>query len=542
MGKAAVLALGSPASGAGADGGPLRVFAIRLLRQRRYRQRRWAAIIAGNKKTEDRSGMSDKGKNAARGEIVALDAVALSHAIHARRLSCAEVMNAYLDRIERLNPLVNALVAVRERADLVKEAASLDDELAAGRSRGWMHGFPQAIKDLAAAKGFATTQGSPLFKDEIAQSDAIFVERMKAAGAIIVGKSNTPEFGLGSQTYNPVFGPTRNAYDQSRTSGGSSGGAAVALALRMLPVADGSDHAGSLRNPAAFNNVLGMRPAYGRVPSSGDEVFIPQMGVAGPMARKTRDLAALLAVQAGADPRMPLSIREEPASFLGNLNRDITGLRIGWLGDLGGHLPMEDGILGLCREALSTLEEMGARVEDASLGYDPETIWQTWTKLRAWQVGASLAPIHADPARRDVLKPEARYEVEQGLKLSAFDVMKASNLRSAWYQHVRGLFARYDVLVLPSAQVFPFAVETHWPREIAGRAMDSYHRWMEVVIPVTMSGCPAISVPVGFNAAGLPMGMQLWGANHSERLLLEIAQAYEDATGWVEKRKPDLLG
>lgn len=476
------------------------------------------------------------------GDIVGLDAIALSEAIHARKLSCVEVMNAYLDQIERLNPQVNALVGLRERADLTKEAAALDAELASGRSRGWMHGFPQAIKDLAAAKGFATTQGSPLFKDIIATSDAIFVERMKAAGSIIIGKSNTPEFGLGSQTYNPVFGATRNAYDQSRTSGGSSGGAAVALALRMLPVADGSDHAGSLRNPAAFNNVLGLRPGYGRVPSNSDEVFIPQMGVAGPMARKTRDLAALLAVQSGYDPRVPLSIREEGAGFLGRLDRDIAGLRIGWLGDLDGHLPMEGGVLALCREALKAFSDLGAHVEEASLGFDPETVWQTWTKLRAWQVGASLAPIHADPARRDLLKPEARYEVEQGLKLSAFDVMKASNLRSAWYQHVRALFERYDLLVLPSAQVFPFAVETPWPREVAGRSMDSYHRWMEVVIPATMSGCPVISVPAGFNRAGLPMGMQLWGPNHGERLLLEVAQAYEDATGWVDKRKPALLG
>ncbi|RDJ23094.1 amidase [Bosea caraganae] len=485
--------------------------------------------------------MSDSGASAAKGDIVALDATALSNAIHARKLSCAEVMAAYLDQIDRLNPIVNALVALRERSDLLKEAAALDAELDAGRSRGWMHGFPQAIKDLAAAKGFATTQGSPLFKDTIAEADAIFVARMKAAGAIIVGKSNTPEFGLGSQTFNPVYGPTRNAYDQSRTSGGSSGGAAVALALRMLPVADGSDHAGSLRNPAAFNNVLGLRPAYGRVPSGTEEVFIPQLGVAGPMARKTRDLAALLAVQSGYDPRVPLSLREEPAGFLGSLNRDITGLRIGWLGDLGGHLPIEDGILPLCRTALAAFEGMGASVEEVALGFDPELVWQAWLKLRAWQVGANLAPIYEDPTRRDHLKPEARWEVEQGLKLSAFDVMKASNLRSAWYQHVLGLFQRFDVLVLPSAQVFPFAVETHWPKEITGRAMDTYHRWMEVVIPVTMSGCPALNVPVGFSDAGLPMGMQLWGPNQSERLLLELGQAYEDATGWVEKRKPVLL-
>jgi amidase len=475
------------------------------------------------------------------GGIVDLDAVALSRAIHGRIVSCVEVMGAYLARIERLNPLVNAIVALRERADLMNAAAVLDDELAAGRSRGWMHGFPQAIKDLAAVKGFATTQGSPLFKDAIAEADAPFVARMRAAGAIFVGKTNTPEFGFGSQTFNPVYGATRNAYDQSRTAGGSSGGAAVALALRMLPVADGSDHAGSLRNPAAFNNVLGLRPSQGRVPSNTDEVFLPQLAVSGPMARKTADLAALLAVQSGADPRLPLSIAEDPAVFFGPLKRDVAGLRIGWLGDLGGHLPMEDGVLDLCRQALHAFETMGVRLEEAELGFDPEAIWQAWLSLRAWQGGEKLVEIVADPARRDLLKPEAQWEARQGLKLSAFDISRASAVRSAWYRHLVGLFERYDILVLPSAQVFPFAVETHWPREIAGRAMDTYHRWMQVVIPATMSGCPALNVPVGFNADGLPMGMQLWGPNRSELLLLQVAQAYEDATGWVDKRRPALL-
>lgn len=474
-------------------------------------------------------------------DIAALDALDLSRTIHDRKLSCVEVMAAFLDQMDRYNPIVNAIVALRERADLLKEAATLDTELAAGRSRGWMHGFPQAIKDLTATKGFATTQGSPLFKDAISETDAIFVERMKAAGSIIIGKTNTPEFGLGSHTFNPVYGATRNAYDQSRTAGGSSGGAAVALALRMLPVADGSDHGGSLRNPAAFNNVLGLRPSYGRVPANSDEVFIPQMGVAGPMARKTRDLAALLAVQSGYDPRVPLSIHQDPAGFLSPLERDVAGLRIGWLGDLEGHLPMQDGVLALCREALKAFEGLGAVVEDAKLGFDPESIWQSWIKLRAFQAGGNLAALYADPAKRPLLKPEAQFEVEQGQNLSAYDVMKASNLRSRWYQHVRGLFDRYDILVLPSAQVFPFDVEMRWPQEISGRAMDTYHRWMQVVIPVTMSGCPAISVPAGFNAAGLPMGMQLWGPNHSERLLLEVAQAYEDATGWVDRRPPGLL-
>lgn len=475
-------------------------------------------------------------------EIVLMDAMVLSQAIHSRAISCTEVMAAYLDHIERLNPIVNALVSLGDRGAIMTEAARCDAELAAGRSRGWMHGFPQAIKDLSAASGYPTTQGSPVFRDRIATADAIFVARMKAAGAIVIGKSNTPEFGLGSQTYNPVFGATRNPYDVSRTAGGSSGGAGAALALHMLPVADGSDHAGSLRNPAAFNNVLGLRPSVGRVPASTDEVFIPSMGVVGPMARKTRDLAALLAVQAGFDPRVPHSLQDPATAFLGDLQRPRAGLRIGWLGDLDGHLPMEPGILDLCRSALSVFEGMGAVVEDLSLGFDPESIWQAWLKLRAWQTGSKLLSVYEDRRRRDDLKPEARWEIEQGLKLSAYEVLAASNVRSAWYQQVWALFARVDVLVLPSAQVFPFAVESHWPREIAGRSMDTYHRWMEVVIPATMSGCPVLGVPVGFGAHGLPMGMQLWGPAFSERFLLELSQVYEDATRWVDAGKPRLLG
>ena len=473
--------------------------------------------------------------------IVSLDATALSAAIHAGTIACVAVMEAYLHQIQRFNPAVNAIVSMRPRADLLAEAAACDAELAAGRSRGWMHGFPQAIKDLADCAGFATTKGSPVFKDTVAQSDAIFVARMRAAGSIFIGKTNTPEFGLGSHSFNPVFGATRNPYDPSKAAGGSSGGAATALAMRMLPVADGSDHGGSLRNPAAFNNVLGLRPAYGRVPVAVDEVFLPGMSVVGPMARKTKDLAALLAVQAGYDPRVPMSIRQDPAGFLGPLDRDVKGLRIGWLGDLDGHLPMEDGVKALCREALKAFEGLGASVEDASLGFDPESIWQAWKTLRSWQIGHTLLPIHADPAKRALLKPEAAWEVERGLELTAADIIRASALRSAWYQQVVKLFQRFDVMVLPSAQVFPFPVEMRWPAEIAGRTMDSYHRWMEVIAAVTMSGCPAVSVPAGFNAAGLPMGMQLWGPNQSERFLLELSQAYEDATGWVEARKPGLL-
>ncbi|HMB12354.1 amidase [Saliniramus sp.] len=471
-------------------------------------------------------------------EIPMMDAVALSRAIHDRDLSCAEVMAAYLDRIDALNPRLNAIVSLRPREELMREARGRDDELAAGTSRGWMHGFPQAIKDLADAAGLPTTKGSPLLKDNIASSDASYVARMRDAGAIIIGKTNVPEFGLGSNTYNPVFGPTANAYSPAHTAGGSSGGAAVALATRLLPVADGSDFGGSLRNPGAFNNVYGLRPGFGRVPASNEDVFLPGMGVNGPMARNVADLAQLLAVQAGYDPRQPLGLEGDGTEFAAPLDRDVSGLRIGWLGDLDGRLPFEPGIIALCEAALPVFENLGCHVETVSLDYDMEDVWQAFCTLRHWQVGAGLLPLYQDRSRRDQLKPEAVWEIENGLKLGVFDITTASTRRSAWYQYVRNLFERFDFLLLPTAQVFPFAIEETWPRKVGGREMDSYHRWMEVVVPVTMSGCPAISVPVGFGEAGLPMGMQIWGPDRAERAVLEIAHAYDRATSWSEQVPP----
>lgn len=474
--------------------------------------------------------------------LVAMDGLALAHAIRTREVSCVEVMGAFLDQIERFNPRVNAIVSLRPREALIAEARERDEQLARGEHLGPMHGFPQAVKDLAPVRGLPFTQGSPIFRDFVPDADAIFVARMRRAGSIFVGKTNTPEFGLGSQTFNPVFGPTLNAFDQTKTAGGSSGGAAVALAMRMLPVADGSDHGGSLRNPAAFNNVFGFRTSYGRVPSEGRDVFTPAMGVIGPMARSVPDLAMLLSVQAGFDPRLPLSLKEDPKIFAGSLERDFRGARIAWLGDFGDHLAFEPGVLDLCRAALSTFEGLGCIVEEVLPDYPVEQVWRNWLKLRAWQVRAALKPLYDDPGKRAQMKPEAIWEVENGAALTADDLAAASAERTLWYQAVLRLFERYDYLLLPSAQVFPFPVETPWPKEVAGRAMDTYHRWMEVVIPVTMSGCPALNVPVGFGEAGLPMGLQIVGPAQGELACLQLALAYDAATGWVKKRPPPILG
>jgi amidase len=469
-----------------------------------------------------------------------MDAVALSQAIAARQVSCREVMAAYLDHIERFNPKVNALISLQPREALLQQAEDRDLELARSQRRGWMHGFPHAVKDLAPTRNLRTTWGSPLL-DSVPGEDAILVERIRNSGAIIIGKTNVSEFGIGSQTYNSIFGTTLNPYDLSKTAGGSSGGAAAALALRMLPVADGSDMMGSLRNPAAYNNVLALRPSYGRVPSAEIEVFFGQLSVAGPMARSVADLAMLLSVMAGPDPRMPFSIDEDPANFTPSLERDFHGTRVAWLGDLGGYLAMEPGIMELCRGALQKLEAIGCTIEEPGLGFPPERMWEAWTTLRHWLIASGLCTLYQDPARRAQMKPEAVWEVEGGLRLSGQDVFRASAARSELYQAVLKVFESYQYLVLPSAQVFPFDASVHWPETVNGVTMDTYHRWMEVVVLASMLGFPVVSVPVGFGQDGLPMGMQIIGGHHADLAVLQLAYAYEQLTHWTSHRMPRLL-
>ncbi len=475
-------------------------------------------------------------------DIVLADAAMLSAWIKARKVSCREVMGAFLGQIERLNPKVNAIISLQEQESLLRQADERDSQLRRGRYLGWMHGFPQAPKDLAATAGIPTTMGSPLLKDDIPQYDAIIVERLKKSGAILIGKTNTPEFGLGSQTYNTVFGTTLNAYDQSKTAGGSSGGAAVSVALCMLPVADGSDMMGSLRNPAGFNNVFGFRPSFGRVPfGPAHEIFIQQLGYEGPLARTVTDLALLLSVQAGFDSRVPLSLDQDAAMFTQPLKRDFKGAKVAWLGDFGGYLPMEPGVLDLCRTALQGFEDAGCAVEEATLDYPMEKLWQTWLTLRGFLLVGMAGGMYANPKLRDLMKPEAIWEIENGLKLTGTDVYQASVDRSTYYQAVNKFFQNYDYFVTPSAQVFPFDATIHWPKEIAGKTMDTYHRWMEVVIPGTMAGVPTISLPAGFNRAGLPMGIQLHGQAQADLSVLQLAYAYEQATGWVHKHPPSIL-
>ncbi|QEI08686.1 amidase [Pigmentiphaga aceris] len=474
-------------------------------------------------------------------QLVNADAVTLSGWIHGRNVSCRDVMQAFLGHIDRVNPAVNAIVARRDPDELLREAEASDAALARGDSIGWMHGFPQAPKDLAAVRGMVTSQGAAFLAQDVPADDAIGIARMREAGSIFIGRTNTPEFGLGSQSYNPVYGTTGNAYDPSLTGGGSSGGAAVALALRMLPVADGSDMMGSLRNPAAFNNVFGFRPTFGLVPSASPERFLSQLSTDGPMARTVPDLAMLLSVQAGRDARAPFSLDSDPAQFTQELSADCAGKRIGWLGDLDGHLATEPGVLDLCRTGLNAFSDIGCHIEDASLGFSADRLWDSWVTLRHFLVAGRLGGFYNDPVKRAQLKPEAIWEIENGFALTGKDVYAASTERSAWYAHLMALFERYDYLVLPSAQVFAFDAKQHWPTEIAGRQMDTYHRWMEVVIPAALGGIPAISVPVGFDPQGRAMGMQILAKPRDDLALLQLAYAYDLATEWVKKKVPAVL-
>lgn len=474
-------------------------------------------------------------------QITDHDASALSGLIHARELSCREVMAAYLERIHRVNPAFNAIVSLADDAALLREADALDTELAQGRSRGWLHGLPQAIKDAAPAAGFPTTSGSPLQRHNVAAIDGLMTSRMKAAGAVVIGKTNMPEFGLGSHTFNEVFGATRNAWDPQVSAGGSSGGAAVAVAQRLLPLADGSDFMGSLRNPAAWNHIFGLRPSQGRVPMWPRlDQWVDQLAIEGPMARTVADLARLLAVQSGPDPRTPLALHAPLAPFVPPQDTTaLRGLRIGWLADLRGHLPMEDGLLATNERALQTLAREGAIVEPASLGFDAEKLWQAWLLWRRALVAPRIALHLADPTARAQIKPEALWEHDQAQGLAVGDFMRASATRTAFQARMLQHFERFDVLALPATQVWPFPIEERWPKQIAGRAMQTYHQWMEVTLYATFAGLPAISLPAGFHDNGRwPAGLQLIGRPQGDAELLQVSAAYELVNAELLRRRP----
>ncbi|ATG39936.1 amidase [Phaeobacter piscinae] len=449
--------------------------------------------------------------------------------LSAGRRTAVALMTETLARIDAINPGVNAIVALRDREELLAEAAAADRST----TRGPLHGLPMAIKDLANVAGVRSTQGSPLLADFVPQQDDLMVARLRAAGALIIGKTNTPEFGLGSHTYNPVYGATANPYDRSRSCGGSSGGAAAALATGMVALADGSDMMGSLRNPAGWCNVYGFRPSWGRVPGEprGD-LFLHPLSTNGPMARNPEDLALLLDVMSGPDPRQLLAATAGAGHRVSPLP-EVRPMRIGWLADWGGAYPMEPGVLETCETALKVLSTLGHQVETLAPPFAAGQIWQSWTTLRSFAVAAGLRVF---AGQMQQLKESAQWELERGLALTGQEIQAASDLRSDWQRVVAQLFSQYDALVLPTAQCWPFDIALEYPQEIGGIALDSYHRWMEVVTPVSLVGVPCLAAPAGIGPTGLPMGLQIFAAHGRDRDLLALGQQYHFATRWPERR------
>lgn len=463
-------------------------------------------------------------------EICFLPAHELARRIRARELSAVEVMDAHLARIEQVNPAVNAIVTYVP--DQAREGAkAIDSALARGDDPGPLAGLPVAHKDLAVTKGIRTTFGSPVFRDFVPDVDAVIVERLKQAGAVTLGKTNTPEFGAGSQTFNPVFGPTRNPYDLARTCGGSSGGAAVALACGMIPIADGSDLGGSLRNPASFCNVVGMRPSAGRVPHwPSFSAWFP-LSVVGPMARTVQDVALMLSAIAGPDARAPLSLTEPGSMFARPLTRDFKGTRIAWSRDLGG-LPVEPEVTAALEAQRHVFSDLGCVVGEATP--DLQDADEIFRVMRAWNFELSYG--HLLKTKRSQMKDTVIWNIEEGARLTGPQVGAAEAKRTRLFHRMREFMDNYDFLVAPVVQVLPFDIGVPYVTEINGIKLETYIDWMRSCYHVTVTGSPAISVPCGFSRGGLPVGLQIVGRHQDDFGVLQLAHAFEQATGFWKRR------
>ena len=463
-------------------------------------------------------------------ELCFLPATELVHLIRGREVSVTEVMQAHLDQIERHNPAVNAVVTlVPERA--LDSASALDARLAKGEQGGPLCGLPVAHKDLAPTKGIRTTFGSPVFADFVPHQDAVIVERLAKGGALTIGKTNTPEFGAGSQTFNTVFGATHNPYDVLKTCGGSSGGAAAALASGMIPIADGSDLGGSLRNPASFCNVVGLRPSAGRVPSWPSLSAWFTLSVVGPMARTVSDVALMMSAIAGPDPRSPISIEEPASQFAKPLERDFKGLRIAWSRSLGG-LPVDPEVTRVLESHRNVFEQLGCVVEEADPDLrDADEIFQV---MRAWNF--ELAYGELLKTAREQMKDTVVWNIEQGMQLSGPQLGAAERKRTLLFHRMREFMDNYDFLVAPVVQVLPFDVTVPYLTEINGEQLATYVDWMKSCYWVSVTGQPALSVPCGFSSSGLPVGIQIVGRYRDDFGVLQLGNAFEQATGYWKQR------
>jgi len=468
-------------------------------------------------------------------ELCFMSARDLAGLIRSRALSAREVMQAHLEQINRLNPTLNAIVA-RLPDDRCLALADAADRLAAqAETLGPLHGLPIAFKDLEQAVGFPFTQGSPIYKDRMPLEDTIVVERLRAAGALPIGKTNVPEFGMGSHTYNKVYGTTVNPYDVTKSAGGSSGGAAAALAAGLVPLADGSDLGGSLRNPANFNNVVALRPTVGLVPTA--PTALPLLGflAKGPMARTVRDAAFLLSVMAGADPRDPGCYPSDPSVFAGPLDRTFRSVRVAWCPDLGG-LPLDRRVRAVLEKARGIFEDLGCSVDDACP--DLSGADEVFLTVRAWRTASLHGPLLE--THRDQLKPEAITEIEAGLAVTGSRLARAMVMHGELMERMRRFEERYEFLLCAVNQLPPFDATLDWPHEIDGVRMEHYVAWMKSAYWITATFRPAISVPAGFSVDGLPVGLQIVGRYRDDFRVLQLAHAFEHRGG-AGRRRPSIV-
>jgi len=465
-------------------------------------------------------------------DICFMTATEMARCIRERTLSTVEVMQAHLARIDKLNERLNAVVTLLPEQALAA-AEQADQAVARGEELGPLHGLPIAHKDSLQTAGIRTTFGSPIFKDFVPETDDLIVERLAEAGAITIGKTNLPEFGAGSQTFNQIFGATLNPYDTSKTCGGSTGGGAVALACGMHPIADGSDMGGSLRNPASFCNVVGLRSSPGRIPVWPSQTGWSPISVEGPMARTAEDVALLLSVMAGPDPRSPIAIREPGEIFRQPLERDFRDVRIAWCGDLGG-VPFDPQVRSVVNSQRSTFQSLGCTVVDKEPDFrNADEIFRVW---RAWCFEAGHG--HLLKQHREQLKDTVIWNIEEGLQLTGPQIGRAERQRTELYHRVRRFMEDVEFLVLPVSQVPPFDVAQPYVAEINGVKMDTYIDWMKSCYYITVTGLPAISVPAGFTPEGLPIGIQLVGRHQDDWGVLQLAHAFEQATGFGNQRPP----
>lgn len=477
-------------------------------------------------------GQQVSGGESAAGDICFMRAVDMAALMRQKKLSAREVMEAHLRQIKRVNPTVNAIVTLIPEDRLMAKALTTDEALAKGQWFGPLHGLPVGVKDLYQTRGIRTTWGSPLYQDYVPDFNCLMVEREKQAGAIIVGKTNLPEFALGSQTFNPVFGPTFNPYDRTKTCGGSTGGGAAGLACGLFPLADGSDLGGSLRNPANFCNVVGLRPSPGRVPNSPSQLGWWPLAVSGPMARNVTDCAYFLSALSGFDRRSPISIDAPGTDFSRPLDgRSFKGVRIAMIRDL--RLPWEPGVKKAFAEQRKVFEALGCRVEEAEPDFrDADECFIAWRHWRYELEFGDILEAHASQLNQYV-----HWHVAEGRKLTGPYLARVEARRTALYHRVREFMEKYEFLVLPVNQVLPFDVNTPYPTEIAGDKMENYLAWMKSTYYISTVGNPAISVPCAFSESGLPIGLQIVGRHHDDRGVLEIAYAFEQATQ-VGRRRP----